>query len=195
MFRNILEFGRAWFRASDSPEANELCLDAKPHTMDPTKVRQGTFDPGNYFGAFSGDFLVGDPENPTRYEKVLVALKPDDDSAVRQFWETHPGGVFEVFTQAAGTSDDAHMIRALRISAMYVELFGHRLITRHPDGSVTWHLGEGGGSPASRFYSDDGRYCFNVQGDDGGKIVQYDTHGSSDESGWTAVGELRARRL
>lgn len=44
----------------------------------------------------------------------------------------------------------------------------------------------------SRFYSDDGRYCFNVQGDDGGKIVQYDTHGSTNEQLWTPVGTLRA---
>lgn len=54
-----------------------------------------------------------------------------------------------------------------------------------PVGSVT----------ASRFYSDDRRYCFNVQGDDGGKIVQYDTHFSADESTWTAVGQFRSDPL
>jgi hypothetical protein len=44
----------------------------------------------------------------------------------------------------------------------------------------------------SRFYSDDGRFCFNVQGDEGGHIVQYDTHGTADETQWTAIGQFRA---
>ena len=44
----------------------------------------------------------------------------------------------------------------------------------------------------SRFYSDDGRYCFNVQGDEGGQIVKYDTWKQDgtpepDESKWVGV--------
>jgi hypothetical protein len=55
-----------------------------------------------------------------------------------------------------------------------------------------------GGAPSgpgpgrvTRFYSDNGQFCFNVQGDNGGFIVQYDTHGSEDESTWTAVAVFR----
>lgn len=49
-------------------------------------------------------------------------------------------------------------------------------------------------SRVSRFYSDDGRFCFNVQGPTSGQptgaIIQYDTHDSPDESTWTAVGKV-----
>lgn len=54
--------------------------------------------------------------------------------------------------------------------------------------------GLGGASPVkvSRFYSDNGRYCYNVQGDPtpeypSGRIVQYDTHDLDDETQWTPV--------
>ena len=52
------------------------------------------------------------------------------------------------------------------------------------------NLGGAAAYPA-RFASDDGRYVFIVQGDDGGKIVQYDRHGTDDESQWTAVAQFR----
>lgn len=44
----------------------------------------------------------------------------------------------------------------------------------------------------TRFYSDHGRLCFNVQDDEGGagKITAYDTKGTSDESKWEPVGQL-----
>lgn len=52
----------------------------------------------------------------------------------------------------------------------------------------------------SRFYSDDGRYCYNVQGDPQpgapfGRMVIYDTHHSQDETTWTAVGTLQGAPL
>lgn len=46
----------------------------------------------------------------------------------------------------------------------------------------------------TRFYSDDGRYCFNVQGDAGGHLVQYDTRGTTDETQWVAVAEWKGAR-
>ena len=56
----------------------------------------------------------------------------------------------------------------------------------------------GGGN--ARFRSDDGRYVYNVQGDatpdfPHGRIVQYDTHGSADETTWTAVAIIRPEKL
>jgi len=52
----------------------------------------------------------------------------------------------------------------------------------------------------SRFYSDDGHYVYNVQGDPteefpSGRIVQYATHGTADESQWEAVAILRPELL
>lgn len=63
-------------------------------------------------------------------------------------------------------------------------------------GDATPFCGASGGGGqvgrVTRFYSDDGRYCFNVQGDVGGKIVQYDTKFMADEAQWVPVGEFRA---
>lgn len=47
----------------------------------------------------------------------------------------------------------------------------------------------------TRFFSDDGRFCFNVQGDSGGFIVQYDTHSVTDEAQWTPVSVFRGERV
>lgn len=49
----------------------------------------------------------------------------------------------------------------------------------------------------SRFYSDHGKYCFNVQDDDptGPKITVYDTKGTTDESQWVAGWQLYIPRL
>lgn len=155
LLTTILEMPRAWFRGHAGEGGNELFLDAKPDTGDPVKVRQGTFDKGLHFGALSGDLLSGNPDEPRRAEKVLVGLLPDDDSAVRHWIDDEmPGGVFQVGTQKAGTDDDAGMIRTLRLSARYAELYGQRLATRHEDGRVEWHLGGGGSSagPSNRFY-------------------------------------------
>lgn len=61
-----------------------------------------------------------------------------------------------------------------------------------------------GGTPppgrVTRFYSGDGRYGYNVQSDQTpeyphGKIVQYDTHGTTDETQWAAVGLIRPETL
>jgi hypothetical protein len=60
----------------------------------------------------------------------------------------------------------------------------------------------GGGSAGgrvTRFYSDDGQICFNCQGPSSGwpkgAILKYDTHQSTDESTWTAVGIIRGEAL
>ena len=195
------EMARAWFRKAAHEGGNELMLDGKPGTNDPTKFRQGTYDAGGYFGAFSGDWLKQGVRSDTplgteRYEKVLVSLKPDDDPEARPFLNDQPGGAFEIRCQKPGTTEDRDNIFGLRTTWQHHEIFGHKVATRHPDGSVTWHRGIGGGAASqTRFYSDDRRYCFNVQGDGGGKIVQYDTHGSADETTWTPVGQFKAGPL
>lgn len=43
---------------------------------------------------------------------------------------------------------------------------------------------------AGRFYSANGKYCWNYQDD--GAVVLYDTHNSADESTWTAKWAMRA---
>ena len=55
-------------------------------------------------------------------------------------------------------------------------------------------------SRVSRFYSDDGRYVYNVQGDPTpefplGRIVQYNRNNTDDETLWTPVAILRPEAL
>ena len=61
---------------------------------------------------------------------------------------------------------------------------------------VKFSAGVIGGAPSansrpSRFYTDGGKFCINWQDDTGQPVgVVYATHGSADESKWTAVGKL-----
>lgn len=161
----IVEMARAWFRYDNRSGGNEIFLDGKPNTNDPTKIRQGTFDASTWLGGFSGDFLTGDPANPRRAEKVLVGLKLESD-----------GGCLEVFCQRPNTDDDANMIRIMRISNGGIEFFGRKIAD---SGGLI-----GGGTAGGRFYSPSGRWLWNYQDD--GSVVLYDTHNSTNEGTWTA---------
>ena len=174
MLSTIIEMGRAWFRAGASALSNETFLDAKPNTYDPVKHRMGTFDRGNYYGAFSGDLLAGDFAEPVRYEKVLIGLKPDDDPESIHAME--PGGSFEVRCQQPNSREDATMSPpGLRVTSRHVELFGRKVATRQNDGNVTFMFG-GGGSVGDSLTSSDGRYKLVMQGD--GNLVIYRQDGS-----------------
>jgi hypothetical protein len=158
------------------PEANELGLDGKPGANDPTKFRQGTFDPGVSFGCFSGDLLSGDPEKPRRDERVLVQLKPDDttEEARAAIAAGKPGGMFEVYITRPGGDSDDDQICILRVNSAGVEIHGQP--TTPP---VTNPAG------APRVYHEGGQYVTIYQND--GNIVTYFTNGSADESTWVAT--------
>src|SRR3990167_4194360 len=93
---------------------NEVTVDAK--VDDPAKIRLGSWLSG-YFGAISGDRLAAHPtttESPTRYEKVLIALKEDEDAP-----KGSNGGCVEIFLQRPNTADDKNMIRVLTLTTNY----------------------------------------------------------------------------
>ena len=154
---------------------NEQALDQKhptfvpPEGRDTVKFRFGSW--AGMFGWISGDRLTGDERNPTRREKVGIKLgeTPVGD-----------GGLVEIHLQRPNTTEDKDMVRVMTLTSYGIE----------------FHVPVRGVVAApprvSRFYSDDGRYCFNVQGDGGGHIVQYDTNGTSDETQWMPVGQFRA---
>ena len=56
--------------------------------------------------------------------------------------------------------------------------------------NVPWLMG----GRVSRIYTDDGRFCYNFQGPASGQPdgagIKYDTHGSLDETTWTAVARI-----
>ena len=173
----IKELGRANFHAAEGPSGNELYLDAKPDTNDPTKFRQGTFDFGNYFGAFSGDFLEGPTDNPVRYEKVLVSLKPDDDSG--NIGTNHSAGCLEVYLMPKDSTEDSDMVRVLRLTTKYIEFYGRKIAT--PDG----FLCGGSGQNSPRFHHEGGAYVTIYQSD--GNIVTYNKHSTTNEAQWSPI--------
>ena len=174
MLKIIVDMGRAWFRAGDSPGSNETFLDAKPDTRDPVKHRMGTFDKGNYYGAFSGDLLVGNPEEPTRLEKVLVGLKPDDDPESREVMEH--GGSFEVRCQRPNTREDGTMSPpGLRVTSRWIELFGKKVARRNDDGSVDISAFPSSAN-TDTIYSQNRNYELRMQND--GNLVIYRRDGS-----------------
>ena len=158
---------------------NEVSIDQKHPDLlpkegrDPCKLRFGSWTE-DIFGWISGDRLVGDKEKPTRREKLGIKLGLD------------PGdrNVFSVSLQRPNTTDDANMNRV-------VEMYHDQIKFLVPVVGATITA-----PTPSRFRSDDGRYVYNVQGDPTadypyGRIVQYDTKGTTDESKWTAVAILK----
>jgi hypothetical protein len=132
---------------------NELALDERQGANDPVKIRFGAWRNlgTGYLGALTADVLQGDPDDPTRREKVIIALKIDP----------HP--MVEIFCQrTADTTEDDDMRRVVAFSAAGVEFFApvRGLPGTSPGGS-------------SRFFSPNGRWCWNFQED--GHEVQYDT--------------------
>src|SRR3990167_1183370 len=184
----ILEMARAWFQGDAGPGGNELFLDAKPGTDDPTKFRQGNHPPGLLFGAMSGDFLQergNDP--PRRLEKVLVTMGPNDAEAVRHWIaEGKPGGRWKIAVQRAGTEDDENMIPVLDCTEGYIEVFGRKVALRGANGDFTWLMGTG--NQPDRMVDPTGRFVTIQQGD--GNFVTYDAQkgpiGSSDAAVWSA---------
>ena len=62
------------------------------------------------------------------------------------------------------------------------------LVPIHAEGGIVGAVPVAGGLPTA-FRSDNGQYHFQVQGDEGGKLVQYDRHGSENPVDWTAVAQ------
>lgn len=153
---------------------NELAIDERRGLNDPVALRFGGWDdPGHeYVAKISFDLLQGDEADPVRKEQGFIGLLFDPDPCL------------DLFLQATfGEHEDATMTRVARFSAKGIELLAPML------GMTAPTLGR-----PTRFYSDDGRYCFNVQGDEGGKIVQYRVTGL-DETQWEAVAQFRGTPL
>lgn len=144
-------------------------------TDDPPGIRLGKLKsagPGRSLGKISFNIVR---EDGAQEEVVLLQGKRRYDDPNNQAGELYIG------INRGGTGD-ADMIDVALIHHDGIEC---RVPIVVPGGGVA------SPSRVSRFYSDDHRYCFNVQGDDGGTIVQYAMIGS-DESKWVAVGEFRA---
>lgn len=154
---------------------NELLNDSRVN--DPSAYRGGSPETQRSLVKFSGDIIL---PNGTRQEIVLIQFKQTEHN--NQL--SGKGGELYIglAKEDAGTTDDA-MIDALVATVKDGFHFKLPIYAPNLNQSIN-HM--------SRFYSDDGKYCFNVQGDEGGHIVQYDTHGSTDESTWTPVGQFRA---
>lgn len=159
-------------------DANEI--EIVPGHKDPCKIRfavpQEYIDQGlTNLGAFSGNIKRGDGRHD---EKALVMLRLNGPR------EAQCGAVY-IATAPPGSDKVQERFYIDHQQAIFrVPIIAPNLTSQIP----------------GRFYTGDGRYCYNVQGDPTpefphGRIVQYDTHGSTDESTWTAVAILRPEKI
>ena len=155
--------------------ANEVCNRTKDNFPDPAKYRGGAGPNSPIKIIYSGESKRADGQ----WEEIgLLKFAQDERHRGDPFNFT---GEIELFCRhhVPGTGDDQQFKRVARFRHDGIEFFVPVAFAAR----------------VTRFYSDDGRYCFNVQGDNGGFIVQYETHGSADETTWTAVATLRGQPL
>lgn len=159
------------------------------HYVNGEVLNQATVnDPVAYRGGGRGRSLVkwsGDHIRPDgkHEELVLDQYKRDE---VRLAQGNAMCGEVTRHLRAPGQSGADTLIETVRFDGVVYEV---------PIIAKAGIVGAGSSSHPSRFYSDDDRYAFIVQGDGGGKIVQYDMHGTTDESQWTAVAQFRGTPL
>lgn len=169
---------------------NELGFDQKlgpdgtSQWDDPVKFRFGAARPADgrthqYLGCISMDLL----SNGSRREKGFIAFKLDNNDGEPAI------PCIEIYMGRDLHADsDADMLCVCRISSKGIEL--------DPKGAggmaITGVAASAG--RVSRFYTDDGRYCYNFQGPASGQPqgsgIKYDTHDSPDESTWTAISRV-----
>lgn len=166
---SVMDFlwGRGRFRTLAD---NEVALEDLPvDSGDPVKFRMAT-KRGYGIGVLSINRLRDDGVG---HDEVGMIFGKLDDR--------YPGklsGMWDIFCQDPSVPGDLGMKRVM-------EIFHDKVVFHKPVFGIP-----AGGRP-TRFYSDDGRFCFNVQGDDGGKIVQYNMNGTTDESKWTPVAQFK----
>lgn len=143
--------------ASVKGYTNEIALDQDRSFEDPVKNRCGAwqeFAAGReyYLCARSGDILAGDPNRPTRYEKVLEAIKVDRFGA----------GMWELFLQDRGTTDDAGMRRKITVTQDAIEFHVpvRGLVAAPPNINVL----TGGGGRFQFIMQDDGNVVLYIDG-------------------------------
>ena len=204
---------------------NEIGIYDLMEQPDPAALRLGAVRGG--LGKISGNVMVpwpdengahvrhqavddhGTPQGPMHYfreeEVVLIQVKQDErwtDLDPKQDRRALTG-VITIHIRNGALPGDG-MVKVLELAHDYLWTPWFQCGTvpgdPHAPGPVSPLIGGGPAVKARRFYSDDGRYAYNVQGDatpdcPNGRLVQYDTHGSDDEATWTAVGTLRAQAL
>lgn len=158
------------------------------HVEDPPKIRMSA-EAGGSLGCFS----FGRCRPGTNIEDEVVLVQGKIDERFRLPAEGGTGNRSELVGELrvdlarparAGDTDDGRMIPILQLH--YDKIVAHVPIVGAPVQSRV-----------TRFYTDHGEFCVNWQDDGDGppRGIVYDTHGSADETSWTAVGEMRISPL
>lgn len=122
----------AQLKGTKGGNGNELQFDQKKAAEpDALKLRFGVWDARN-IAAICLDMLSGDDANPTRYEKVQLQLKIDDNFPLAQ-----QAGAVEILTQEPDSVEDSGMKHRLSVGAKRIEVNGVPLgSSAAPDGSL-----------------------------------------------------------
>lgn len=163
---------------------------------DPPGVRLAS-SAGGSLGKISGNRLRPDgvhDEVCMIQFKIDERYRPASAGGHGTHWENV--GEVRIDVRRRSRTDDPNDDKAMEPAVQYL----HDGIIYHKP--VTFLAGAnlgpaGGGGRATRFYTDHGEFCFNMQ-DDGEGLptgIVYATHHSLDESAWTAVGRLKVEPL
>lgn len=181
---------------------NEVELDSEPSFNDPVMYRRGQkiTETGGGGGADSWDHIPTGPGG----RRVQMVLTHGEQSEQARGQLGNPMGAWKMQLNDGKGEADSNMKTAFALDAVTGPSTrpGHEgeIIEAFQLGAPQWEslvrqlralLGSAAAA-SSRFYSDHGRFCFNVQDDQPEpKIIVYDTHSSADESTWTAVGQMK----
>ena len=163
----VVAFANEW--ALVQKGTSEAGQPATPTWNDPVKLRLGAFAPTNYYGAISGDRLVGDKDWPRRYEKTLIAFKEDAEFS----GEARRPMIQLQIQRGADTFEDKDMVKALSLTAGYA-LFHVPLYAPN--------IGAGAGPPS---HLTAGAYEMHLQATDGNFVV-YERVGEAMCPRWAA---------
>lgn len=112
-------------------------------------------------------------------QREMAFLRVEQSESVRG-QQGNLRGEWNFFANDGSGEDDAAMVRAFAFEC-------DRITKMHPGFLAS--LRSWLGIVPGRFYSPNGQHCWNYQDD--GSVVKYDTHGSLDETTWTAQWAIR----
>ncbi len=161
---------------------NEARSDAKD--LDASKVRVGSrVVPGKHGGggAFTYDGLYNLPDNPSADD--IMRARRVEIAGIGGAWNGKAGEVGIWVWNGRDPNDirDADQPKVIEFFHDHIEFKVPVKGLQLPAGSAR----------VTRFYTDGGRFMINWQDDTGRPAgIVYDTHGTTDESKWTAVGRV-----
>ena len=166
----------------------------------PTEVQIAETDEGR-LTLRGNELLIIDK---TSGDPCALRFRTSNETVGKITFDTFIEGAWREFGYISGKKDERGRTDPAHANAPEFEFWGHkpnagwndadyeRLFAIRHDGVVFYMGGSVPAPKVTRFYTDHGQFCVNWQDDTGQAAgVVYNTHQSTDESTWTAVGRVK----